>query len=240
VRTAIVTGGSGGIGLAVARVLAAEGYGLTLTARRPDRLADAADDLRATGAEVLHVAADLREERAVARVVSEHAARFGRLDVLVNNAGLGIGGPIDDIETKHVDLQLDVNLRAMILFYREALPLLRRAGEEHGNATVFNMSSISGKFGTRNLAVYSATKHGMVGFTQAMNSELRDAGIKSCVLCPAHVDTELAVYIHDRLPPSEMIRTTDIAEVVRSLLRLSASCVVPEVVFARPGAMIED
>jgi 3-oxoacyl-[acyl-carrier protein] reductase len=240
VRAAIVTGGSGGIGLEIARVLTAEGYGVTLTARRPDKLATAAELLRGEGGDVADVAADLREEHGVSHVMREHTERFGRLDVLVNNAGLGIGGPIDELETKHIDLQLDVNLRSMILFYREAMPLLRRAGAEHGNAMVLNMSSISGKVGTRNLGVYSATKHGMVGFTQAMNSELRDAGIKSCVLCPAHVDTELAGYIHHRLPPSEMIRTTDIAEVVRSLLHVSSACTIPEIVFARPGEMIEE
>jgi NAD(P)-dependent dehydrogenase (short-subunit alcohol dehydrogenase family) len=239
-RAAIVTGGSGGIGLAVARVLASEGYALTLTARRPEKLAAAADSLREEGADVLEVAADLRDADTVGRVLQSHEERFGRLDVLVNNAGLGIGAAIDDVETKHLDLQLEVNLRSMILFYRDAMPMLRRAGAEHGNATVINMSSISGKYGTRGLSVYSATKHGMVGFTQAMNSELHAAGIKSCVLCPAHVDTELSEYIKDRIPPSEMIRVSDIAEAVRALLHMSMYCVIPEIVFARPGAMIQD
>jgi ketoreductase len=149
----------------------------------------------------------------------------------VNNAGLGIGGPIEELQTKHLDLQLAVNLRSMILFYREAMPLLRA----DGGALVVNTSSITGKRGTGWLAVYSATKHGMVGFTQAMNEELRDANVKSCALCPAYVDTELAGYASNDVPPEEMIRVEDVAEGVRYLLKLSAHCLIPELVFTRPA-----
>ena len=115
--------------------------------------------------------------------------------MLVNNAGLGIDGAIDELETKHIDLQLALNLRSVILFYRESIDLLRAAGAEHGNALVVNMSSIAGKTRRRRASsVYSATKHGIVGFTEAMNGELSGAGIKSCVLCPGFVDTQLTDY----------------------------------------------
>jgi NAD(P)-dependent dehydrogenase (short-subunit alcohol dehydrogenase family) len=170
----------------------------------------------------------------VAAVVGAHREAYGRLDVLVNNAGLGIGGPIEELQTKHLDLQLAVNLRSMILFYRDTLPMLRA----DGGGLVINTSSITGKRGTGWLAVYSATKHGMVGFTQAMNEELRDAGVKSCALCPGYVDTELAEYVHDRIPPEEMIRVEDVAESVRYLLKLSPHCVIPEFVFERPGERV--
>ncbi len=192
-RAALVTGGSSGIGLGIARVLADEGFALTVSARRPDKLERAAEELRGLGGEVLAVPGNVALEEDVANVVARHRKAYGRLDVLVNNAGLGIGGPVDQLQTKHLDLQLAVNLRAMVLFYREAMPLLRAAGSESG-ALVVNTSSITGKAGTAMLSVYSATKHGMVGFTQAMNDELREAGIKSCALCPAYVDTELANY----------------------------------------------
>ena len=120
----------------------------------------------------------------------------------------------------------------MILFYRESMEMLRAAGAGDG-ALVVNMASITGKIGTPGLSVYSATKHGMVGFTQAMNGELRDAGIKSCVLCPAFVDTPLTDYLKDEIAPEEMIRVEDVAEGVRYLLKLSRYCVIPELVFAR-------
>ena len=96
--------------------------------------------------------------------------------MLVNCAGLGAGAPIADTDTKRIDLQLDVNLRAPVLFYRECADLLRAAGAEHRNALVINLSSISGKSGQPWLSVYSATKAGLIGFTQAMNKELGGDG----------------------------------------------------------------
>lgn len=233
-RTALVTGGSSGIGFGIARVLAEEGFALTLSARRPDKLENAAEELRASGAQVLAAPGNVANEEDIVDVVARHRDAYGRLDVLVNNAGLGIGGPIDEVATKHLDLQLAINLRSMILFYREAMPMLRAAGLG-GGALVVNTSSITGKVGTGGLSVYSATKHGMVGFTEAMNQELRDAGIKSCVLCPAYVDTPLSDYVKDSVPAEDMIRVEDIAESVRFLLRLSPHCIVPELIFRRPA-----
>ena len=127
-RAALVTGSSSGIGLAIAEMLGEEGYGLTLAARRPEKLAGAAASLRAAGCEVEEVAANTADEATVQAVVAAHTARFGRLDVLVNNAGIGIGAAVAEIQTKKLDLQLDVNLRSMVLFYRECAGLLRAAG----------------------------------------------------------------------------------------------------------------
>ncbi len=234
-RAALVTGASSGIGLAIARMLAGEGYGLTVAGRRPDKLAAAAADLRATGAEVEEVAGSLADEGTIKQVVAAHEARFGRLDVLVNNAGVGVGAAVADIDTKRVDLQLDVNLRSTILFYRECAALLRTAGGEHGNALVVNMSSISGKSGQPWLSVYSATKAAVIGWTEAMNKELNADGVKSVALCPGFVDTPMTEFVKQHVPAEEMIQTADIAEAVRFLLRTSPFCVVPEIVFQRRG-----
>lgn len=235
-RAAIVTGGSSGIGLAIARVLGEEGYGLTITARRADKLQGAARELSGAGYDVEHVAGDVREEAVVREVVDAHRARFGRLDALVNNAGIGVGALVAEIETKTLDLQLAINLRSMILFYREAVDLLRAAGAEHGNALVVNTSSIAGKSGQAWLSVYSATKHAVIGFTQAMNKELQAEGIKSCALCPGFVDTPMTDYAKEHVPARDMIRPEDVAEGVRLLLRVSPACVIPELVFERRGA----
>src|SRR5215204_3833166 len=129
-RAAIVTGASRGIGLALAETLAAEGYGLTISARKPETLEAVAARLRESGCEVEAVAANLADADAIAGVVERHKTRFGRLDVLVNSAGVGIGAAATEHQLKHVDLQLGVNLRAIILFYREATELLRAAGAE--------------------------------------------------------------------------------------------------------------
>lgn len=234
-RAAIVTGASSGIGLAIARMLGEEGYGLTLAARRPEKLTAAAEELRAAGHDVQDVAGPLSEEDAVKAVVAAHRDRFGRLDVLVNNAGVGIGAAVADIETKRLDMQLDVNLRAVVLFYRECAALLRAAGSEHRGALVVNTSSISGKRGQAWLSVYSATKAAVVGFTQAMNKELANDGIKSTALCPAFVDTAMTDFVKGHVQPSDMIRPEDISEAVRMLLKLSPACIVPEIIFERPG-----
>ncbi len=159
-RAAIVTGASSGIGLAIARMLGEEGHTLTLAARRPEKLTAAADELREAGHDVQEVAGNMADEDTIKGVVAAHRERFGRLDVLVNNAGVGVGAPAGEHETKRIDLQLSVNLRAIVLFYRESLELLRAAGAEHRNALVVNTSSISGKSGQPWLSVYSATKPG--------------------------------------------------------------------------------
>lgn len=234
-RAAIVTGASSGIGLAISHVLGEEGYAVTMAARRPEKLQAAVDGLAAKGFDVHAVPASLSEEAEVAKVVEAHRERYGRLDVLVNNAGVGIGAPVGEIQTKYLDMQIAVNLRQIVLFYREALDLLKQAGAEHSNALVVNTSSISGKRAEAWLSVYSATKHAVVGWTEAMNKEIGKDGIKSLALCPAFVDTPMTDFVKGQVKAEEMIRPQDIAESVRFMLRVSPACVVPEIMFVRPG-----
>jgi NAD(P)-dependent dehydrogenase (short-subunit alcohol dehydrogenase family) len=234
-RAAIVTGASRGIGFALAETLGEEGYALTITARRPESLERAAEDLRGRGFTVEAVAANLADEEGVREVVRRHRERFGRLDVLVNNAGIGIGARADEHQTKHVDLQLDVNLRATILFYRECVDLLRAAGAEHRNALVVNLASLAGKSPQPWLSVYSATKAAVAAYTVSMNKEFAKHGVKSVAFAPGFVDTDMTDYVKDRVPAAEMLLPSDIAEALRFLLRVSPMCLVPEVVFQRPG-----
>jgi NAD(P)-dependent dehydrogenase (short-subunit alcohol dehydrogenase family) len=233
-RAALVTGASSGIGFEIARMLGEEGYGLTLASRRPEKLAEAAERLRDAGYELEHVAANMTDEAEIQRVVGAHRERWGRLDVLVNSAGVGVGAAVADVVAKRVDMQLDVNLRAIILFYRECADMLRAAGAEHRNALVVNMSSLSGKSGQAWLSVYSATKAAVIGWTQAMNRELAGDGVKSVALCPGFVDTDMTEFIREHVAPEDMIRPEDVSEAVRFLLRTSPNCVVPEIVFQRP------
>jgi NAD(P)-dependent dehydrogenase (short-subunit alcohol dehydrogenase family) len=232
-RAALVTGASSGIGLAIAHMLGEEGHALTVAARRQERLEPAAKQLRDAGYEVHEVTGNLTDEDDVRRVAAAHGDRYGRLDVLVNSAGVGIGATLEEIQAKRVDMQLGVNLRAIILFYRECEALLRAAGAEHRRALVVNLSSLAGKSGQPWLSVYSATKGGVIAWTQAMNKELNSAGVRSTALCPGFVDTPMSDFIKDQVPTEEMITTADVAESVRFLLRTSPACVVPEILFQR-------
>jgi NAD(P)-dependent dehydrogenase (short-subunit alcohol dehydrogenase family) len=234
-KAALVTGGSSGIGLAIARALGEDGYGLTVSARRPEKLEAATEDLRSAGLDVLSVPANMAQEEALTALVEAHKDRFGRLDVLINNAGVGIGEAMDSLTTKYVDMQLGVNLRAAILMTRECLPMLREAGAEHGKALIVNMASISGKAGQAWLSVYSATKAAVIGFSQATQMETADQGIQVTAFAPAFVDTPMTEFVKEQVAAEAMIRPEDIAEGVRFLLRTSPNCLVPEIAFLRPG-----
>lgn len=237
-RAALVTGGSSGIGLAIARTLGEDGYAVTLSARRPEKLEQAAAELRADGIDVEAVPANMTEEQDVLDLVAAHRDRRGRLDVLVNSAGLGVGGPIADQRTDKLDMQIAVNLRAVYIATRECLPLLKEAGAEHGKALVVNVSSIAGKYGQGWLAAYSATKAGVVGFTQALHKEHSTDGIQATALCPGWVDTAMTDFIKEAVPAEEMIRPEDVAGAVRYLLSTSPRCLVPEIQFVRPGETV--
>jgi NAD(P)-dependent dehydrogenase (short-subunit alcohol dehydrogenase family) len=231
-RCALVTGGSSGIGLAIARMLAADGYGVTISGRRAEVLEEIAAGL---SGEIQTVVADVARERDVVELVRRHAERFGRLDVLVNSAGIMGAEASDSADTVEVDRQLAVNLRAPLLVTREALPMLRTAGAEHGKALVVNLSSVSGKEGQPGNTIYSATKAGLISLTQSLQRETAGQGIQATAICPGLVATPMTD--EARVPQSEMVTVEDVAEAVRFLLRTTTWCLVPEIVLNRRGAV---
>jgi NAD(P)-dependent dehydrogenase (short-subunit alcohol dehydrogenase family) len=223
-ESALVTGGSSGIGLAIARMLRDEGFELTLVSRRSARIEAAAAELGAAA-----IAADVSEAEECERIVVEHRDRFGRLDVLVNSAGIGIGGRIEDLPAKHHDLQLAVNLRGLFLVTQAAIPLLRES-----RGWVVNLASIAGTLPTPGLATYGATKAAVIALTRSLNEELQGDGVRAIALCPGFVDTPMAQW--SSIEPDEMIRPEDCAEVVRMCLRLSPHARIPQVVIERVGS----
>jgi len=224
VPSALVTGGSSGIGFAIARMLRDEGYELTVASRRRESIEPAAAELGAHA-----VVADVGREEDCVRVVAEHRERFGGLDVLVNSAGLGIAGTVESLQTKHVDLMLGVNLRGLLLVSREAIPLLRES-----RGWIVNLASIAGTASTPGLTVYGATKAAVIALTRSQNAELDDAGVRAVAICPGFVDTAMAQW--SGLRPDEMITPDDCAEVVRMCLRLSPRARIPQVVIERVGS----
>jgi len=223
-RAALVTGGSSGIGLAIARMLRDEGYELTLASRRPERVQAAAEELGAVA-----VAADVGNAEDCRRLVAEHRERFGRIDMLVNSAGIGIGGRVEDLPEKHLDLQIAVNLRGLFLVTQAAIPLLRES-----RGWIVNLASIAGTLPTPGLATYGATKAAVISLTRSLNEELDADGVRAVAICPGFVDTPMAQW--SGLPGNEMIQPEDCAEVVRMLLRLSPRARVPQVVIERAGS----
>jgi NAD(P)-dependent dehydrogenase (short-subunit alcohol dehydrogenase family) len=233
-KAALITGGSSGIGLAVARALGEDGYGVTIAARRPDKLEQAAAELRDDGLDVLHVAANMAQEEDIQRMIAAHRERFGRMDLLMNNAGVGIGGLIEAAETKKVDMQLDVNLRAVYLTTRDAIPMLKESGH-NGGSMLINTASIAGKRPQGWLAAYSATKAAVIALTEATGRELANDGVRCTAICPGFVDTPMTDWARGQgVKGEEMIRPEDIAEIVRLLLRLSPAAIIPEVMIIRP------
>ena len=234
-RAALITGGSSGIGLAIARALAEDGYAITISSRRAEKLEATAEVLRSEGHEVQAVPAQIADEEELKSVVAAHREAYGRLDVLANNAGVGMGEAIHELTAKKVDLQIEVNLRSLMLMTRECLPMLREAGAEHRKALIVNTASVAGKAGQPWLSVYSATKFAVVGFSQATQREVTGQGIAVTALAPGFVDTPMTEFVKEQVPAEEMIQPTDIAEAVRFLLKTSPNCVIPEIVFLRPS-----
>jgi len=227
-RAALITGGSSGIGLAIGRMLRDEGFDLTLASRRPEKVQAAAEELGAHA-----VAADVADPEACARLVAEHHERFGRLDMLVNSAGVGIAGHIETLPTKHFELQVGVNLRGLFFVTQASIPMLRES-----RGWIVNLASIAGTLPTPGLATYGATKAAVISLTRSMNEELDGDGVRAIAICPGFVDTPMAEW--SGLQSEEMIQPEDCAEVVRMCLRLGPRARVPQVVIERAGSVNGD
>ena len=222
-KSALVTGGSSGIGLAIAQALREDGYALTLAARRPEPLEAAAAELGA-----LAVPANLGDADECVRVVATHAKHHGGMDVLVNSAGIGIGGSFADQETKKIALQVDVNLTATLVVTRESLPLLRVS-----RGQIITLASIAGTIPTPGLAIYGATKAALIAWTSSLNREEAEHGIRATAISPGFVATRMTEWTG--LPEEEQISPDDIVALVRAVLALSPMARVPNIVVERVG-----
>ncbi len=188
-KVVLITGASAGIGRASAVALAAEGADLVLTARRAERLEALAAEVQKLGGRAALVVGDAREEGTAVKAVAEAKARFGRLDVLVNNTGVGNYKNIVDTSAAEYDEMFDTNVRSTFLFTRHAAPVM--IAQKSG--TILMISSMAGKYGFPGEAVYCATKFAQVGMAQALDKELRPHGIKVGAICPGGVKTEFAL-----------------------------------------------
>jgi len=238
-KTALVTGGSRGIGLGIATRLARSGYSLTITARDGAVLEKVAEDLVQAGApRVVTVAADLADREAADRIADAHAEAYGSMNALVLNAGVGTAGRIEDYPMRRFDKTLDVNLRSPFHLLQNSIPLMRVAVQANpdSGAKVIALASMAGVYSEAGLAVYGATKAAMLSLVETLNAEESANGISGTSIAPGYVDTDMSDWIKDKIPGDSMIRVDDIVELATSVLSLSSRAVVPRLVVTRAGA----
>lgn len=219
---AIVTGASRGIGRAIALRLAREGFDLALAARTEADLEAAARECEAAGASALAVRSDVSREEDVKRLFDDTRERFGRLDLLVNNAGLGVYGPLVETTLDDYERMMGVNLRGVFLCSREAMRWMTQAGR----GTIVNVASVVGIKGYANQSLYTASKHGVVGLTKVIAEEGREHGIRAHVICPGGVATDMVSQARPDIRPEELLQPEDVADLVLYLVNLPARAMV--------------
>ena len=220
---AIVTGASRGIGYAIAEVLARRGYRLALVARSQSALEEAAQRLASAGAESRAFACDVRDAARVSAAFGDILAWTGRVDVLVNNAGVGGFGAVHELSEEAWDNTLDTNLRGVFLCSRAVAPQMIRQRSGY----IINVGSLAGKNFFAGAAAYCASKWGLMGLTKCMGEDLRGFGIRVSVICPGSVHTEFSP--HAGKDPKKMLQPEDVARTVGWLLEQSPTSFASEI-----------
>jgi NADP-dependent 3-hydroxy acid dehydrogenase YdfG len=212
-KVAVITGTSSGIGQACARALAGEGAKLVLTARRQERLEKLKQQIESAGTKAVVVTGDAREEETAVRTVKAALEAFGRIDILVNNTGMGNYRKLVDTSAAEYDEMVDTNVRTTFLFTRNTVPVMLK----QKSGTILMISSMAGVYGFGGEAVYCMTKFAQVGFAQALDRELRESGIKVGAICPGGVKTEFALgkgRTEQSVKQSNMLDPEDVAGAV--------------------------
>jgi len=212
-KVALITGASAGIGQAAARALAREGAGLVLTARRKERLEALAAEARKLGSEAVFVAGDARQEKTAVEAVAAAEQTFGRIDILIANAGIGIYKNLVDTSAEEYDRMMDSNVRSTWLFVRHAVPVMIRQQD----GLILMVSSMAGVYGFAGEATYCATKFAQVGFAQGLDKELRPHGIKVGTINPGGVKTEFALgtgRTDQIIAQSDWLEADDVAQAI--------------------------
>jgi 3-oxoacyl-[acyl-carrier protein] reductase len=214
-RVALVTGGTRGIGAAIARKLATEGFAVFVSGRTVESARSASERFAEEGLTIRGIAADARREDDQKRLVETVARETGRLDVLVNNAGIGAFGPVDEISPERFREVIETNLFGPFYAVRYAAPFLKKSGA----GFVVNIASLAGVNAFAGGAAYNASKFGLLGFSDASMLDLRHQGVRVAAILPGSVATDWA-HSHGNQDASWMLRPEDVAEAVADLVRL--------------------
>jgi 3-oxoacyl-[acyl-carrier protein] reductase len=228
-QTALVTGAGRGIGRAIAKALASKGAQVFLAARTASQLESAAEEIRCSGAAAVPVPTDLSDERDIRSLFDRIGNEAGRLDILINNAGVGIYGPVVDFASADFDAVMRVNTKAAFLCCQQALRLMipKKSG------TIINISSVVGFKGYPNQAAYTASKHALLGLTKSLAVEAQEHGIRVSAILPGGVDTEMVAKARPDLDPKILLEPEDIAHTVLFLLSLSDRAAIDQIYIRR-------
>jgi len=209
---ALVTGASSGIGEATARALAAQGAKVAVAARRLERLERLASEIGGGGHTALAIQSDITDQEQAIEAVGRTVDELGRLDIVVNNAGQMLLGPIEDAPTEEWDRMIDLNLKGLAYTTHAALPHLLAAaeGSERNCADLVNISSVAGRLARRGSGVYNLTKHGVGAFSESFRQEFADRRVRSTIVEPGAVDTELTDHIREGIREEVRGRFADI------------------------------
>lgn len=231
-KVALVTGGGRGIGRAICVALGQAGATVVATARTAEQIEAAASEITGAGGKAVAIRADIAEENDICALFDRVKERFGRLDVLVNNAGMGLFGSVEEFSTAEFDQVVAVNLRGAFLCCRQAM----RAMIPQGSGYIINISSVVGFKGYPNQAAYTAAKHGVMGLTKSLAVEAQKHGIRVSAVLPGGVDTDMVRAARPDLDPSVLMQPEDIAQTVMYLLSLSDRAAVDQVYIRRRGS----
>lgn len=235
--TALVTGASRGIGLAIARELADVGYNLALVARSEDALLDAMAEIETTHpVTVKTITADLAQEDSYARIVNETVAAFGGFDLLVNCAGVAQQGSFTEVSPTEWDSVFAVNAKAPFFICKEALPYLKQSKKP----IIINIASVVGFKGYINQSVYASSKHALTGFTKVLAKEVQPFGIRVHLISPGGVATEMVKKMRPDIKPEELLQPEEIAEIVRFLVTRKGSGTIDQFYLRRYSSLAFD
>ena len=193
-RVAVVTGAASGIGEATARALAGAGYAVALAARREDRINELAEEIAGGGGKALAVPTDVGDESSARALIQTTKDELGSVDVLVNNAGVMLLGPIFGADTEDWRRMVDVNLLGLMYCSHAVLPVM----QEQGGGHIVNLSSVAGRVASMGSGVYNATKWGVGAFSESLRQEVLDFGVRVTIIEPGYVETELQG--HNEIP----------------------------------------
>lgn len=224
-KVAIVTGAGRGIGRSIALALARHGVRVVLASRTISELRKVQEEIAALGMEALCVPTDVSQEDAVRALVRSTITHFNRLDIVINNAGMGLFGPLTETTVQAWDRMMAVNARGPFLLCRESIPYLKQ--QKH--TFIINITSVVAVKGYANQAAYSASKHAVMGMTKALAKEVQADGIRVHAICPGGVDTQLVSQARPDLDPSVLMQPDDVADVVLFLVTRQGHAVIDEV-----------